>query len=427
MFTLSGNPSDVIADSIQSKGNFQKVRNISVIFPALNEEGNIRCTVETILKVLPKVATRWEVIIVDDGSSDATALICDELKAQHPEVEVIRHEQNRGYGAALRSGIMSAKYDLIFFSDSDGQFDLRELQQLICWSEDYDIVAGYRAKRHDPFHRRINALGWNVLVRLVLGIKIRDIDCAFKLFRRTVFDQVQIRCVGAMVNTEILAQATRLGMRIHEVKVNHFPRRYGKQSGANVHVIIKAFRELGRVWRKLRRVAPNQAGLYSPTNEAPIKAGFKPPKSPSLVVLPLTTFVEDWIRWLFPRVEHAAATLLAMLALIFQDPKAPAVTASAIVVAAPTAFALALEPNESPPNQSHPEPAATAPPVAPLPPRARAVAASARKARAAKPRSALRIRLGKTIAHEWRQVNKARKRAQSAFVRLGHKPRHTNH
>jgi glycosyltransferase involved in cell wall biosynthesis len=191
-----------VSTSIQSKGDFQTVRDISVIFPAFNEEGNIRCTVETALKVLPKVATRWEVIVVDDGSSDATALICDDLKARYPEVEVICHGQNRGYGAALKTGIMSAKYELIFFSDSDGQFDLRDLQQLISWSEDYDIVAGYRAKRHDPLHRRINALGWNALVRLVLGIKIRDIDCAFKLFRRSVFDQVQIRCVGAMVNTD---------------------------------------------------------------------------------------------------------------------------------------------------------------------------------------------------------------------------------
>jgi glycosyltransferase involved in cell wall biosynthesis len=254
------------------------VGELSVIFPAFNEEHNIRCTVEAMIKVLPEVlsewvanieparivlAKRWEIIVVDDGSSDGTALICDDLKARYPEVELIRHGQNKGYGAALKSGIMSAKYEFIFFSDSDGQFDFRELQQIICWSEDYDIVAGYRAKRHDPLHRPINALGWNVLVRLVLGIKIRDIDCAFKLFRRAVFEQVQIRCVGAMVNTEILAQATRLGMRIHQVKVNHFPRRYGKQSGANVHVIIKAFRELGRLWRKLRHVAPNQPGLYS--------------------------------------------------------------------------------------------------------------------------------------------------------------------
>ena len=248
---------------------------MSVIFPAFNEEGNIRRTVEEAVKVLSKVAISWEIIIVDDGSSDATIAICNDLKARYPEVEVIRHGQNRGYGAALKSGIMTAKYDLIFFSDSDGQFDLRELVQLICWSEDYDIVAGYRAKRQDPLHRRINALGWNVLVRLVLGIKIRDIDCAFKLFRRAVFDQVQIRSVGAMVNTEILAQAARLGMRIHQVKVNHFPRRHGKQSGANLHVIIKAFRELCRLWRQLRRVAPDQTGLYSATKEgltAPVLA-----------------------------------------------------------------------------------------------------------------------------------------------------------
>jgi hypothetical protein len=171
---------------------------------------------------------------------------------------------------------MSAKYDLIFFSDSDGQFDLRDLQRLICWSKDYDIVAGYRAKRRDPLHRRINALGWNVLVRLVLGIKIRDVDCAFKLFRREVFDHVQIRCVGAMVNTEILAQATQLGMRICEVKVSHFPRRSGKQSGANVRVVIKAFRELCRLWRKLRHVAPDQPGLHSAPEDASSAGLFDP-------------------------------------------------------------------------------------------------------------------------------------------------------
>ncbi len=257
---------------------------LSVIFPAFNEEGNIRRTVEEAVKVLSKIAMNWEIIVVDDGSSDATTAICDDLKARHPEVELISHGQNRGYGAALKSGIMAAKYDLIFFSDSDGQFDLCELQHLICWAEDYDIVAGYRAKRQDPLHRRINAWGWNVLVRLVLGIKIRDIDCAFKLFRRAVFDQVQIRCVGAMVNTEILAQATRLGMRINQVKVSHFPRRQGKQSGANIHVIIKAFRELCRLWRRLHHVAPDQAGLYSATTKEAYAAPMLP-DSPPISVL----------------------------------------------------------------------------------------------------------------------------------------------
>ncbi len=257
MLASADNPLGAIPGFNHPKEDFQTVRDVSVIFPAFNEEGNIRCTVETVIRALPKVAMKWEIIVVDGGNSDATALVCDELKAQFPEVEIIRHGQNRGYSAALKSGIMSTKYDLIFFSDSDGQFDFRDLEQLIFWSEDYDIVAGYRAKRQEPLYRRINALGWNVLVRLVLGIKLRNIDCAFKVFRRSVFDHVQIRCVGAMVNTEILAQATQLGMRIRKVKVSYFLRRQGKQSGTNVHVIIKAFRELCRPW-KLRQVAPDQ-------------------------------------------------------------------------------------------------------------------------------------------------------------------------
>ena len=257
MLASADNPLGAIPGFNHPKEDFQTVRDVSVIFPAFNEEGNIRCTVETVIRALPKVAMKWEIIVVDGGNSDATALVCDELKAQFPEVEVIRHGQNRGYSAALKSGIMSTKYDLIFFSDSDGQFDFRDLEQLIFWSEDYDIVAGYRAKRQEPLYRRINAPGWNVLVRLVLGIKLRNIDCAFKVFRRSVFDHVQIRCVGAMVNTEILAQATQLGMRIRKVKVSYFPRRQRKQSGTNVHVIIKAFRELCRPW-KLRQVAPDQ-------------------------------------------------------------------------------------------------------------------------------------------------------------------------
>jgi glycosyltransferase involved in cell wall biosynthesis len=241
----------------------ERLRPVSVILPAFNEEGNIERTVETTVKVLPEVAAKWEIIVVDDGSSDATAPICMDLQTRYSELVLIRHARNRGYGAALKSGIKASRYELVFFSDSDGQFDLRDLQQLISWSEDYDIIVGYRAKRQDPLYRRINALGWNFLVRLVLGMKIRDVDCAFKLFRREVFDHVRIRSRGAMVNTEILAQATRLGMRIQQVKVHHFPRRCGKQSGANVHVIIKAFRELCRLWRRLRHIAPDQPGLYS--------------------------------------------------------------------------------------------------------------------------------------------------------------------
>src|SRR5450432_2495802 len=236
--------------------------SLSVIFPAFNEEANIRRTVESARLVLPKLAQTWEIILVNDGSEDETSSLCDELAEQYAEVRAIHHTDNRGYGAALKSGILAARHDYIFFTDSDGQFDLQELENLVEWAGHYEIVTGYRAKRQDPPHRLINAWGWRTLVRMVLGVKVRDIDCAFKIFQRSVFDRVQIRSVGAMVNTEILAQAMSFGMRIHEVKVSHFPRRYGKPSGADIHVIIKAFRELFRLWRQLRNVTHEQPGLY---------------------------------------------------------------------------------------------------------------------------------------------------------------------
>jgi len=249
-------------DSARS-GHVRTFPSLSVIFPAFNEENNIRDTVESAREILPDIADIWEIIVVNDGSVDNTHAICEELIRAYPDVRVVHHKQNRGYGAALTSGVLEAKHDLIFFTDSDGQFDLHDLEQFMQWSDAYDIVIGYRGKRRDPLHRLINAFGWNVLVRLVLGLRVRDIDCAFKLFQRTVFDRVQIRSVGAMVNTEILAQATSLGMSIREVEVNHFPRRYGKPSGANLGVIIKAFRELMRLWRQLRNVTDEQAGLFS--------------------------------------------------------------------------------------------------------------------------------------------------------------------
>jgi glycosyltransferase involved in cell wall biosynthesis len=241
----------------------QKCASLSVIFPAFNEEESIPTLIELARRVLPDLAETWEIIVVNDGSQDTTSAICDELAAAHPQVHTIHHSTNLGYGAALKSGIIAAKHDLIFFTDSDGQFDLKELRQLIRWSKQYQIVAGYRKKRRDPPHRLLNALGWKVLVRIVLGLKVRDIDCAFKLFHREVFNHVQIRSVGAMVNTEILAQAIRLGMRMHEVEVSHFQRKYGKPSGANMRVILKAFRELIKLGRGLRRVPQRQRGVIS--------------------------------------------------------------------------------------------------------------------------------------------------------------------
>jgi glycosyltransferase involved in cell wall biosynthesis len=255
------------------------MKSLSVVFPAFNEEANIRAVVEDAYRTLPKLAPIFEIIVANDGSKDRTGEICDQLVEELPEVRVVHHPRNRGYGAALKSGIMLARYDLIFFTDADGQFDLKEVAALLEQADVYDIVAGYRARRQDPPHRLLFAWGWNILVRLVLGIRIRDIDCAFKVFKRRVFDKVQINSVGAMVNTEIFAQVSRFGMTVKEMPVSHFPRRHGKPTGGNPAVILKAFRELIRMRRKadtidavirrVRRLQARQESCDEPARSKP--------------------------------------------------------------------------------------------------------------------------------------------------------------
>lgn len=235
---------------------FTARQSISIVFPAYNEEGNIAKAVEQATNFLGDLFRDWEIIVVNDGSKDGTGEILNKLSFHDNRVIPLHHESNKGYGAALRSGITKAQKDLIFFCDSDLQFHLNELLLLLSWIEQYDIVAGYRAKRTDPFHRKLNAMGWKALVRLLLGLKVRDIDCAFKLFKRDVFREIRIDAVGAMVNTDILVQATRMGFAIKEVPVTHFPRINGKQTGANIKVVLRAFKELLRLYSKLRNVSP---------------------------------------------------------------------------------------------------------------------------------------------------------------------------
>src|SRR5256884_6096173 len=244
---------------VQTVANSQ---SLSVILPAFNEEANIRSVVEDACQIIPKFAPVFEIIVVNDGSKDRTAEICDDLALEFSNVRVVHHARNKGYGAALKTGIERARYDLIFFTDSDRQFDLKEVATLLEQTDAYDIVAGYRARRQDPPHRLLFAWGWNILVRLVLGIRIRDIDCAFKAFNRRVFNSIQIQSVGAMVNTEIFAQASKFGMTVKEVRVSHFPRRHGKPTGSKFAVISKAFRELIKMRRMLHTITPDQPGLF---------------------------------------------------------------------------------------------------------------------------------------------------------------------
>jgi len=233
-------------------------KSISVIFPAFNEEENIAESVEMARRAMSKFfdADKIEIIVVNDGSSDGTRAILDDLAARYSDVRVVHHNRNRGYGAALRSGLYAARNDLAFFSDADLQFDLEEIRHFMKHVKDYDIVAGYRINRADPPIRRLNAWGWNMLVRATLGLRVKDIDCAFKLFRREIFNHIQLTSVGAMVNTELLALAYQRGLRVKEVPVSHYPRSAGEQTGANLQVIAKAFRELISMYRRLKDAEP---------------------------------------------------------------------------------------------------------------------------------------------------------------------------
>jgi glycosyltransferase involved in cell wall biosynthesis len=222
-------------------------RRLTIVLPALNEEANIESAVMQATAVASRHCTDHEVIVVDDGSTDQTSAIVEKMAAEDRRIRLVRHEVNRGYGGALKSGFLAATMDLVFFTDSDNQFDLDELGVFIDLIQSVDVVAGYRIKRRDPFFRRLNARAWNYLVRALFYVPVRDIDCAFKLFRREVFAGLELESVGAMVNTELMVKLGRSGYRVIEVGVNHFPRTAGKPQGASLKVIVRAFTELRRM------------------------------------------------------------------------------------------------------------------------------------------------------------------------------------
>jgi glycosyltransferase involved in cell wall biosynthesis len=198
------------------------------------------------------VAEDFEIIIVNDGSKDRTREIADRLAREHDRIRAVHHERNLGYGAAIRSGIQACQKEYLFFTDGDNQFDVSQVSTLVPLISGYDGVIGFRLNRQDPWVRKLNAWAWNRLVRLMLGLKVKDIDCAFKLFRRDIFDQVSLEYTGAMISTEMLVKIVKHGYKILEVGVLHSPRLAGKQTGANLRVILRAFRELFVFYKKMK-------------------------------------------------------------------------------------------------------------------------------------------------------------------------------
>jgi glycosyltransferase involved in cell wall biosynthesis len=228
-----------------------KLTSITVFFPCYNEQDNLPRTVRTALEVLQKLETDFEIIIVDDGSSDRTGQIADELASTDDRIKVVHHQTNLGYGAALQSGFKTATKQLIFYTDSDGQFDTSEMPTLLPLMERFDVVSCYRLNRQDSLIRRINGWCWTKLVCYLLGIRIRDIDCAFKLYKKEIFDNIELSSVGALIDAEILARASRKGYRITQTGVHHYPRTAGKQTGASLRVICRAFWELIKLRRRI--------------------------------------------------------------------------------------------------------------------------------------------------------------------------------
>jgi len=229
-----------------------KLKELSVFFPFYNEEANIAAQTKQALKIIPQFAEKFEIILVNDGSADKTGQIGQKLAADHPNVVLVSHSKNRGYGGALKSGFRKAKYEWIFFSDGDRQFDLKEIGRLLPLTSRADLVIGYRQKRADTPIRLINAKLFNLLIRLLFGLKVTDIDCAFKLIKKDVVDSLELKSDGALISSELLIKAQKAGYKIAQTPVSHYPRKIGSPTGANPRVIFKAFYDIFALWRELR-------------------------------------------------------------------------------------------------------------------------------------------------------------------------------
>lgn len=248
-----------MADVADQRADWRRVPELSFFFPAHNEAENIGALVAEALVALPAVAERFEIICVDDGSRDETPRFADELAAAHEEVRVVHHEVNRGYGAAVRSGLRAARFDLVCFLDGDRQFrveDLRRLTARLAENDRPDVVVGYRLQRADPFVRLAYARAYRLALNVFFRLGVRDPDCACKLFRRAALEGIRLESGGAFMSAELLIKLREGGRKVVEVGVPHYPRTAGSASGANPRVVLRAVRDF---WLLRLRLWANRA------------------------------------------------------------------------------------------------------------------------------------------------------------------------
>lgn len=229
----------------------KKLNSLSVFLPVYNESKVVTSVIEKIKKVLPQVSEKWEVIAINDGSTDETQKVLSEIK----DVKIINHKKNLGYGATLSSGLYNAKYEWVSFTDSDGQFDFSEISRFIDKQKETnaDLVIGYYKKRQVSKFKIITSKAWEIAVFILFGLKVKDIDCGFKLIRKSVIDKIpKLESQrGAFISSELLIKAQKSGFKIVEIPVTHYPRTTGKGTGRNIRVIIQSFVDLFKLWIKL--------------------------------------------------------------------------------------------------------------------------------------------------------------------------------
>ncbi len=235
--------------------------SISVFFPAYNDGKTIGGLVRKALALLPKLTADYEVIVINDGSADDTAAVLDALQAEFPRhLRVVTHERNRGYGGALRSGFAAARKDLVFYTDGDGQYDPLELELL--WKQmtpSVGVVNGFKKSRHDPWHRV--AIGWlyNRFARFIFGIQLRDIDCDFRLIRRSLLEEIELRSTSGTICVELVKKLELCPYLVEEVGVNHYPRLHGRSQFFRLQSLASTFQQLVRLYVSLV-VVPHVTG-----------------------------------------------------------------------------------------------------------------------------------------------------------------------
>jgi glycosyltransferase involved in cell wall biosynthesis len=224
-------------------------RGLSIFFPAYNDSGTIASLVITALRTARKLTPDFEVIVVNDGSADSTAEILDELARTYPEVRIVHHERNRGYGGALRSGFAAATRELVFYTDGDAQYDPAEMETL--WrrfTDDVDLVNGYKISRSDPLHRIVIGRIYHHTVKILFGLTVRDVDCDFRMLRRSIFDRVRLEKNSGVICLEMMKKITDAGFRIAEVPVHHYHRAYGKSQFFNFPRLFRTAVDVFKLW-----------------------------------------------------------------------------------------------------------------------------------------------------------------------------------